>query len=347
MARDYFRPLGIVHGPDARRLCDEGKAGALGGSGLVAFTLVEVIRRDANRRVVPYKDVMREEAVRLASQLRPAFAGMDLAATRIMGVVNVTPDSFSDGGLHAGEAEAIAHARKLVNEGAHILDVGGESTRPGSDPVSEDEEMSRTLGVVAALAADGHLVSIDTRKPAVMERAVKAGAAIINDVSALTYDADSLAMAAGLGKPVVLMHAQGDPRTMQLNPRYEDAALDVYDYLTERVSACRAAGIPDSSICIDPGIGFGKSFRHNLEIMQRITLFHGLGVAVLVGVSRKGFIGALTGEKLAINRGAGSVGGALYAALNGVHIVRVHDVRETAAALAVAVGMADPDGVEF
>lgn len=346
MAREYFRPLGFVHGPDARRLRDEGIAGALGGSKLSAFTLVEAISRSGARRIVPYSEAADEEAVKLASQARPAFAGIDISQTRIMGVVNVTPDSFSDGGLHASEETGLAHARRLAREGAHILDIGGESTRPGSDPVGLEEELSRTIGVVRALASEGHCVSIDTRKPAVMQQAAEAGAAIINDVSALAFDAGSLAMAAGLGKPVVIMHAQGDPRTMQLDPRYDDAALDVFDYLEARVQACTAAGLPAGRICIDPGIGFGKTFRHNLEIMQQISLYHGLGVAVLAGVSRKGVIGALTGEKLAINRAAGSVGGALYAALQGVHIVRVHDVRETAAALAVASGMADPEATE-
>lgn len=346
MASDYFRPLGVLHGPDARRFVETGEAGRLGGGTLSAFTHVEAIRRNGSRRIVPFREVAGEATVQRIVQARAPFAGLDLSRTRIMGVVNVTPDSFSDGGLHAGEAEGLGHARKLAREGADILDIGGESTRPGSEAVSLEEELLRTLGVVGSLANEGFRVSIDTRKAKVMEQAVVSGAAIINDVSALTYDPAALQSAARLGKPVVLMHAQGDPRTMQLDPRYEDVALDVFDYLQERVAACEAAGIPASSICVDPGIGFGKTFRHNLEIMQQVGLYHGLGVAVLAGVSRKGFIGALTGEKLAVNRGPGSVGGALYAALQGVHIVRVHDVRETAAALAVATGMADPAATE-
>lgn len=347
MAREYFRPLGLVNGPDARRLIEKGEAGALGGSGLSAFTLVNVMDRSGGSRIVSFQEAAGEEAVQLATRVRPMFAGLDLSRPRIMGVVNVTPDSFSDGGLHAGEAEGIAHARKLAREGAVILDVGGESTRPGSDPVAVEEELSRTLGVVKALVAEGQRVSIDTRKARVMQEAVSAGAAIINDVSALTHDPQSIAVAAKLAKPLVLMHAQGDPRTMQLNPQYDDVALDVFDYLGDRVKACLAAGIPAGSICVDPGIGFGKSFRHNLEVMQKLTLYHGLGVALLAGVSRKGFIGALTGEKLAVNRAPGSVGGALYAASQGVHIVRVHDVRETAGALAVFNGMADPESTDI
>jgi dihydropteroate synthase len=180
-----------------------------------------------------------------------------------------------------------------------------------------------------------------------MREAIKAGAAIINDVSALQHDPESLHTAAELSCPVVLMHAQGDPRTMQLDPRYDDVALDVYDQLEERITACVQAGIPRSRIAIDPGIGFGKTFRHNLEILNQITLFHGLGVVVLLGLSRKGFVGALTGEKNAGNRVHGSVGGAVQAALNGVHILRVHDVKATVEALAAAMATADPRSTEF
>ncbi len=283
MPRDYFRPLGLVHGADALRLREAGEAAALGGSSFAAFTLVEVIRRGSPSRIVRYAEVAGEAAVIRIAAPRGHFAGLDISRTRVMGVVNVTPNSFSDGGQHAGEAEGIAHGRLLARQGAHILDVGGESTRPGSDAVSLEEELSRTLGVVTALAADGHCVSIDTRKSEVMDKASAAGAAIINDVSALSYDPQSLATVAKLKRPVVLMHAQGDPRTMQLNPQYDDVALDVYDYLAERVEFCRSAGIPDSAICIDPGIGFGKTFHHNLEIMQRISLYHGLGVASACG----------------------------------------------------------------
>ena len=180
-----------------------------------------------------------------------------------------------------------------------------------------------------------------------MREAVNAGAAIINDVSALQHDPDSLRTVAELRVPVVLMHAQGDPRTMQLNPHYDDVALDVYDQLEQRVMACVQAGISRSHIAIDPGIGFGKTFRHNLELLNQLTLFHGLGVVVLVGLSRKGFIGALTDEKNAGSRVHGSVGGAVQAAQNGVHILRVHDVKATVEALAVAGAAMDPRSTEF
>lgn len=345
MTRTYCRPLGLCYGSDAGQLIASHRAGRLGGSSTIGFTLVEYITRDGksvNREIVPYTD-----ALQAIEAPRGEFAGVAMDAPKIMGIVNVTPDSFSDGGQHGTAETGALHGLALAVQGAHILDVGGESTRPGSDAVSIDEELSRVIPAVKRLSDAGHVVSIDTRKPLVMREAVKAGAAIINDVSALQHDPDSLRAVAELNVPVVLMHAQGDPRTMQLNPHYDDVALDVYDHLEGRVDACIEAGIPRSRIAIDPGIGFGKTFRHNLEVLNQITLFHGLGVVVLLGLSRKGFIGALTGEKNAGNRVHGSVGGAVQAALNGVHILRVHDVKATVEALAVATAVAEPRSIEF
>ncbi|HTN97732.1 MAG TPA: dihydropteroate synthase, partial [Nordella sp.] len=232
---------------------------------------------------------------------------------------------------------------RLAGEGADILDIGGESTRPGSDAVPAETENQRVLPVIAALTREGHCVSVDTRKAQVMRAAAEAGATIINDVSALSYDPDSLGAAAELGLPVVLMHAQGDPKTMQDNPVYADVTLDVFDMLSARIARCEAAGIPRRLIAVDPGIGFGKTFRHNLTLLNELTLFHGLGAVLLAGLSRKAFTGALTGEKKAGDRVFGSVGGAVQAALNGAQILRVHDVKATKQALAVALAGADPD----
>ncbi len=345
MTKTYFRPLGLCYGSDAEQLIASRRAGRLGGSRTIGFTLVEHIKRDGksvSREIAPYTEA--QQAIEVP---RGEYAGLTMDAPQIMGIVNVTPDSFSDGGQHSTSDAGASHGLALAAEGAHILDVGGESTRPGSDAVSVDDELSRVIPVIKRLGDAGHVVSIDTRKHLVMREAVKAGAAIINDVSALQHDPDSLRMVAELKVPVVLMHAQGDPRTMQLNPHYDDVALDVYDHLEQRVMACIEAGIPRSHIAIDPGIGFGKTFRHNLELLNQLTLFHGLGVAVLVGLSRKGFIGALTGEKNARSRVHGSVGGAIQAALNGVHILRVHDVKATVEALAVTSAAMDPRTSEF
>ncbi|MHA1597974.1 MAG: dihydropteroate synthase [Alphaproteobacteria bacterium] len=253
----------------------------------------------------------------------------------IMGVVNVTPDSFSDGGDHAHPDAAIVHARKLIADGADILDIGGESTRPGAVAVSIDEEMTRVLPVIEALTADGHRVSIDTRRAAVMAGAIKAGADMVNDVTALTGDGDSIGVVADSDASVVLMHMQGAPDTMQDNPQYTDAASDVRDYLAGRIEACVAAGIDRARICVDPGFGFGKTLDHNLAILKNLSFFGELGCPVVLGVSRKSFICEISGEASPRGRLGGSLAAALAAVAQGVDIVRVHDVAETAQALAV------------
>jgi dihydropteroate synthase len=343
----YLRPLGLVYGPDARHAIEARRGGALGGSDFIAFTHAELIAREArgiSRRVVSYEEAGRHrELLDPIERKRSRFAGIAMGRPKLMGIVNVTPDSFSDGGLLAGPAEAIAHGLALAGEGADILDIGGESTRPGSDAVSVALESERVLPVIAALAGEGHCVSVDTRKAPVMTAAVKAGARIINDVSALTYDPASPATVADLERPVVLMHAKGDPKTMQDNPVYDDVTLDVFDMRAERIAQCEAAGIPRERIAVDPGIGFGKTFRHNLALLSQLAIFQGLGVVLLVGLSRKAFTGALTGEKKAHDRVLGSVGGAVQVALNGAQILRIHDVRATRQALAVALAAADPE----
>jgi dihydropteroate synthase len=341
----YLRPLGLSYGADARQAQAQGRAGRLGGSSWIAFNAAEVVVREdgrISREVAAYGDLARDDRLAAIEAARPAFGGIGFDRPVVMGIVNVTPDSFSDGGLAFDAESAIAHGLRLAREGAAILDVGGESTRPGSEGVSEAEELRRVLPVIAGLSRAGVPVSCDTRKAAVMRAAVAAGAAIVNDVSALRHDPDSASTVADLGCPVVLMHAQGDPRTMQLNPAYEDVALDVLDGLAARIAHAQAAGIAAERIAIDPGIGFGKTFRHNVDLLSRLTLFHSLGLPLLVGLSRKGFVGALSGEAEAGARVYGSVGGAVHAALNGAHMLRVHDVKATVEALAVAMAVADP-----
>jgi dihydropteroate synthase len=345
MDRTYLRPIGLSYGDEARAAVAGGSAGRLGGSGWIAFHAVEITKRQGSsfaREVVSYGDARGDGLLAAIEATRPPIAGLDLARPRVMGIVNVTPDSFSDGGLAAGEDDAVFHGLRLAGEGADLLDVGGESTRPGSEGVPLADELSRVLPVIKRLSAAGHTVSCDTRKATVMRKAVAAGALLINDVSALGHDPEAIAAVADLGCPVVLMHAQGDPRTMQLAPRYDDVALDVFDSLAARIAACEKAGIGSERIIADPGIGFGKTFRHNVDVLHQLTLFHGLGVGLLVGLSRKAFVGALTGEKAAASRGPGSAGGAIHAILNGAHILRVHDVKSTVAGLAVACAAADP-----
>ena len=266
---------------------------------------------------------------------RPPFAGLAVDRPLIMGIVNVTPDSFSDGGETPDTDSAIERGRAMAAAGAAIIDVGGESTRPGSRPVTVAEERDRVVPVVRTLAADGLVVSIDSRHAQVMAAAIEAGAAVINDVTALTADPGSIDLAAASGAPVILMHMQGEPGTMQDDPRYDHAALDIYDYLEARVAACEKAGIGRQRIAVDPGIGFGKTVAHNAGIIGHLGLFHGLGCVVVLGASRKSFIGRLSKGEPAQERIPGSIAAALAGAAQGVHIIRVHDVAETRQALAV------------
>ncbi len=250
-----------------------------------------------------------------------------------MGIVNVTPDSFSDGGRHFDAARAIAHGRQLVEEGADLLDIGGESSRPGAQSVSAEEELRRVLPVIEALVGVGVPLSVDTVKPEVMRRATAAGAAIINDIAALQAPG-ALAAAAETGAAVCLMHMQGEPRTMQADPSYGDVVAEVRDFLAARVAAAQAAGIAAERIIVDPGFGFGKRLAHNLALLRHLGQFADLGACVLAGLSRKSMLGEITGRKVS-QRDTASVAAALLAAQNGARILRVHDVAATKDALAV------------
>jgi len=267
---------------------------------------------------------------------------------QLMGIVNVTPDSFSDGGRFVEHGAAIAHARKLVDDGAEFVDIGGESTRPGADLVSVDEELARVLPIIKGLK-DPRVpfdakISIDTRKAAVMSLAIEAGADIINDVSALQYDGDSLDVAARFDGPVILMHGKGDPKTMQNNPVYQDVVGEVREYLKQRIEACEQAGIERWRLVIDPGIGFGKTLQHNLTLLANLDQLSDLGVPLLLGASRKRFIGTLSGEERAERRAPGSIAAALAGVAQGVQILRVHDVKKTRQALDVWLAIEEAKG---
>jgi dihydropteroate synthase len=267
--------------------------------------------------------------------LTAAFAGLSLDRVRVMAITNVTPDSFSDGGERLDPARAIDDGLRFVSEGADIVDVGGESTRPGAAELPQGEEIRRVLPVVQALAAASAVVSIDTRHKAVMEAALAAGAHIVNDISALTHDPGSLPLLARHGVPAVLMHMRGEPRTMQYQPFYDAPLVEVLDYLDGRIAACAAAGIPRERIVVDPGIGFGKLDPHNLELIAGIGVFHALGCGVMLGVSRKSMIARLSRGEMPDARLPGSLAAALAALQQGVQILRVHDVAETRQALAL------------
>jgi dihydropteroate synthase len=340
-------PVALLEGAGAAAALDEGLALPLAG-GRFAFTEVEARARDGHGAIVArgtVGDLLRWSAAQgpphqqevsagLAALVAPRhdWSGLRLDRPRLMGVLNVTPDSFSDGGAFLDPARALAQGRALAAAGADIIDVGGESTRPGAEPVPPEEEMRRVVPVVRGLAAEGLLVSIDTRRAAVMREALAAGARIINDVTALAGDAESLAVAAAGEAALVLMHMAGEPRTMQRDPCYDDVLLDVLDFLERRIAACAAIGIPRERIAVDPGIGFGKADPHNLVLLARLALFHGTGCAVVLGASRKSFIGRLAGGGPGERLG-GSLAAALAAVEQGVQILRVHDVAETRQAL--------------
>lgn len=264
----------------------------------------------------------------------PDIAGLRFDRPQIMGILNVTPDSFSDGGRFLAPDDAVAQAQRMVRDGADILDIGGESTRPGAQEVPIDAEIARVVPVISALRAAGVTtpISIDTRKAAVAEAAVRAGANLVNDVSAMTFDPDMAQTVARLAVPVCLMHAQGTPQTMQADPHYDDVVREVFDYLAARIKAAHAAGIDAAQIIVDPGIGFGKTQGHNLTILQNLGVFHALNCPILLGASRKRFIGTITDAPDATARMPGSVAVALDAIRQGVQILRVHDVAETSAA---------------
>jgi dihydropteroate synthase len=258
--------------------------------------------------------------------------------TQVMGVVNVTPDSFSDGGLYLDPAAAIAHGRQLVTEGADILDVGGESTRPGAKEVPAEEELRRVLPVIEGLAGEGVPISVDTSKAPVAAAALDAGAAIVNDVTALRGDPQMAPLCADRRPTVILMHMLGDPRTMQDDPRYGDVVADVRDFLAARLEATVAAGVEEERIWLDPGIGFGKTMPHNLELLRRLGELRALGRPLVVGTSRKSFIGKLDGSPAA-DRTGGTIASSLLAAVEGANVLRVHDVGELRQALTMAAAV--------
>jgi len=344
--RTLIRPTGFVNSPFG----NDGKVARLAG-GLNWFASAELITEDGRRTLVPvegiesrFDDAMAADWARLTSArsaLQMGARTIRLDQPQVMGIINATPDSFSDGGSYADAGAAAEAGAIMAGQGAAIIDVGGESTRPGATMVWEGDEVERILPVVQRLAAGGNAVSIDTRKSGVMRAAIDAGAGLVNDVSGLEWDPLSAAVVAEAGVPVVLMHHQGDPQSMQDAPRYGDVLVEVYHWLEERVAAAEDAGIERSKILVDPGLGFGKTVAHNLELLNGLALFQGLGCAVVVGASRKRMIGALAGEAPADQRLPGSLALALKAVDQGAQMIRVHDVAETVQALKVWRGLRD------
>lgn len=352
-----MQPLGILRGSfsvsDAVR---KGIAFPLAGSD-AAFSLVKVIIREGTERVqqdlVPVQglrsyqaDFSPEEQMTMRSWLKnltrirnpivvPSGKFLNWQKPVIQGILNVTPDSFSDGGQFDMTEQALAQADAMAKAGAAIIDIGGESTRPGAEAVTIQQEMDRVLPAIKALKNVLQLISIDSRNAAVMRAALEAGADIINDVSALMHDPESVAVAREYEAPVILMHAQGNPDNMQDDPQYDDVLLDVYDHLEERINFAVQNGLDRDQLIIDPGIGFGKTLDHNVAILKGLSIFHGLGLPILLGVSRKSFIGKLHQDSPADQRLAGTISANQIGLDQGVHILRVHDVSEAIQALNV------------
>lgn len=360
----YIRPIAIADSPQS----EEGNAVRLGGAMVWASRFAILIREGGKivSRERHSAAEMAEALTRLPDDLAaegqvqwgafqrahsPIQCGvrtLRLDQPQIMGILNVTPDSFSDGGQFLDDPEvANAHAAMMLESGAAIVDVGGESTRPGAAAVWEGDELKRVIPAVERLAASGAAISIDTRRPAVMEAALEAGAHVINDVSALRYDPRSLELAARSGVPVVLMHAPGEGDDLHADAHYGDVVLDVFDWLKARRDAAIGAGIDRAKIILDPGIGFGKSVADNLALLNALAMFHGLGQPLLVGASRKRMIGALSNEAPAHRRLGGSLTLAVKALDAGIHLLRVHDVPETVQAVHVWRGLRDAALTDF
>ena len=311
----------------------------LGGSAWLYAETAQVKSRDREPEEVLVDELPDADKLRLAQQ-RPPICGLTLDVPRIMGILNVTPDSFSDGGDLASVQAAVTRAQHMAQD-ADILDIGGESTRPGAAEVSAREEVARVVPVITAIRDAGITtpISIDTRKAAVARAALAAGADMINDVTALRFDPDMAHVAAEAEVPVCLMHSQGRPETMQDDPRYDAVTLDVFDHLAERIAVAEAAGIKRANMITDPGIGFGKTLQHNLRLLQDLSIYHDFGLPILLGASRKRFIGTITGVDDAGDRLGGSIAVALHGALQGVQIVRVHDTKDTRQAISLQMAL--------
>ena len=348
--RTLIRPTGFVDSPFGH----DRKVARLAG-GLNWFAAVELIAVEGHRRTASelvavegiedrFDDDMAAQWTALTAPRPPLQMGertIRLDQPQVMGIVNATPDSFSDGGRFADANAAAEAGADMARDGAAIVDVGGESTRPGARTIWEGDEIERIAPVIRQLAAGGAAVSVDTRKADVMTAAIEAGARLINDVSALTYDDRSASVISAAQVPVILMHHQGAPEVMQDDPRYDDVLVEIYLWLEERIAAAVDAGIDRERILIDPGFGFGKNVAHNLELMNGLALFHSLGCPLVVGASRKRTIGALSNEAPTDQRLGGSIAFALKAVEQGATIVRVHDVFETVQALRVWRGLRD------
>ena len=343
----YIRPTNIVFGQKANYFIQAGTAKSLCGLEDVGFLSVEILKRKSDGNTVEeysvlelerldFKDEIQSDLNKITSKRNNIF-NLNFKNPILMGVLNVTPDSFSDGGKYNTTFRALDHVKNMIDFGAHIIDVGGESTRPGAKSVSEEDEIVRVSETIQSIKKKypNQLISLDTRKSKVMQHGISIGVDMLNDVSALDFDQLSYQVVKDSGKPIILNHSQGIPENMQNNPTYDNVLLDIFDYFENKIKFLKDNGIKDEQIIIDPGIGFGKTLEHNLEIISKISIFHSLGYPIMVGPSRKSFIGKIMGEKDNPQRLGGTIASVLYSYLQGIQLFRVHDIQETSEALKV------------
>jgi dihydropteroate synthase len=343
----YIRPTNIVFGQKANYFVQAGTAKSLCGLEDVGFLSVEILKRKSDGNTVEeysvlelerldFNDEIQSDLNKITSKRNNIF-NLNFKNPILMGVLNVTPDSFSDGGKYNTTFRALDHVKNMIDFGAHIIDVGGESTRPGAKSVSDQDEILRVSETIQSIKKKypNQLISLDTRKSKVMQHGISIGVDMLNDVSALDFDQLSYQVVKDSGKPIILNHSQGIPENMQNNPTYDNVLLDIFDYFENKIKFLKDNGIKDEQIIIDPGIGFGKTLEHNLEIISKISIFHSLGYPIMVGPSRKSFIGKIMAEKDNPQRLGGTIASVLYSYLQGIQLFRVHDIQETSEALKV------------
>ena len=342
MKKYYTRPCNFYYGNYAKKLIKKKKAFPVAGNLNIAFDQVEIFQRKkkgiVNSKIYPITKIkylgdelptIRKDLFKITSK-RKSICGLKFDRPQIVGVLNVTPDSFSDGGLFFDQSKAYDQTNLMISNGATIIDIGGESTRPGSKVVNEKEEWNRIKNIIIKIKKNFPKIplSLDTRKSYVMKKGIESGVNIINDVSGLNFDEKSFGIISSKKIPFILHHMQGTPDTMQKNPKYEDALLDIYDFFEEKINFCVKKNFKQQFIVIDPGIGFGKNLEHNLRIMSKISTFHSLGCPILIGTSRKRFIEHIVTKFDTPDRTGGTLASVLYGLLQGVQLFRVHNVKE-------------------
>jgi len=335
MSRYYTRACNFYYGFKSKTLVKKKKTLPLNGNSEISFDKIEIISRKSIKTInlneihklpTSLKKKIREDIKKIS--LKKDIKNLRFGSTpKVMGVLNVTPDSFSDGGKYNRISSAKKHLDYLFESGANVVDIGGESTRPGSQPISSNVEWRRLKNILKRFNKK-KIISLDTRKSEIMEKGIKLGVNLINDVSGLNYDNNSVNILKRYKVPFVLQHSQGNPDTMQKNPKYQNVLLDIYDFFEERIKFLRKIGIKHNNIILDPGIGFGKNLKHNMTIIKNISIYHSLGLPILLGISKKKYIKELSGENDSMSRVGGTVSASIFVMMQGVQMIRVHDVNE-------------------